>query len=92
MAKTKVKGFSACQIQEINSFLSNLGIKYVDLKIIPTVDTSLLLIYEEGDSDLSSDKGLLNAWNYLTDVTPSFLFRFNTFFDIISKLPEPTRV
>ncbi|MCE2499096.1 MAG: hypothetical protein J4F28_08985 [Nitrosopumilaceae archaeon] len=49
MAKTKVELFSYDQFDEINTFLSASGIKYVDLKVLQGGEfgTELLLIYEE---------------------------------------------
>lgn len=61
MEKTKVKEFSACRIEDVNSLLGELGVTYVDLKVIQgrrRVDASLLLIYNEDDTSPSPIKKL----------------------------------
>ena len=92
MTETKVKEFSACQIQEINSFLSSPGIKYVDLKVVRVADALLLLIYEEDDLDLLSGKRLSKTLDYLTNVLLPLPSRIQDAADAISNLSVPARI
>lgn len=73
MAKTKVKEFSACRIEDVNSLLDEVGVTYVDLKVIQgrrRADASLLLVYKEGEPSPSSIGKRTKTLSRLSGIIP----------------------
>ena len=64
MTTTKIRAFPASNVKDVDSFLNNAYIKYIDLKVIQgkqLTDTSLLLVYEIDDLNLVTM--IKRVWN-----------------------------